>query len=106
MDLDNLSPPNKELLMQALPNGRLVNVLYDEGARLEGGFARDRRCFALGERGWLAFIGWEGRPVGSLRPSWRMRAEPSFNKPSSPTTATTLPSGPWPRRIASLIPTA
>ncbi len=62
MDLDSLSPPNRELLMQALPEGRLVNVLYREGARLEGGFARERRCFALGERGWLDFIGWEGQP--------------------------------------------
>ena len=22
----------------------------------------ERRCFALGERGWLDFVGWEGRP--------------------------------------------
>ena len=63
MDLDSLSPPNRALLMQALPDGRLVNVLYREGARLEGGFARERRCFALGERGWLDFLGWEGRPA-------------------------------------------
>jgi hypothetical protein len=63
MDLDSLSPPNKELLMQALPDGRLVNVLYDHGARVEVGFARERRCFALGERGWLDFVGWEGRPT-------------------------------------------
>lgn len=62
MDLDSLSPPNRELLMQALPDGRLVNVLYHDGARMEGGFARERRCFALGERGWLDFVGWEGRP--------------------------------------------
>jgi hypothetical protein len=62
MDLDNLSPLNRELLMQALPDGRLTNVLYQEGARLEGGFARERRCFALGERGWLEFLGWEGQP--------------------------------------------
>ena len=26
------------------------------------GYQRERRCFALGERGWLAFMGWEGRP--------------------------------------------
>ena len=64
MDLDSLSPLNRELLMQALPDGRLTNVLYQEGARLEGGFARERRCFALGERGWLDFLGWEGRPAG------------------------------------------
>ena len=63
MDLDTLSPPNRELLMQALPDGRLVNVLYHEGARMEGGFARERRCFALGERGWLDFVGWEGQPA-------------------------------------------
>jgi hypothetical protein len=63
MDLDSLSPPNRELLMQALPDGRLVNVLYHDGARMEGGFARERRCFALGERGWLDFVGWEGRPA-------------------------------------------
>jgi hypothetical protein len=62
MDLDRLSSSNIELLMQALSDGRLVNLLYEEGARLEGGFARERRCFALGERGWLDFVGWEGRP--------------------------------------------
>jgi hypothetical protein len=62
MDLDTLSPLNRELLMQALPDGRLTNILYQEGARLEGGFARERRCFALGERGWLEFLGWEGQP--------------------------------------------
>lgn len=67
MDLDSLSPPNRELLLQALPEGRLVNVLYDDGARVEGGYARERRCFALGERGWLAFIGWEGRPASGAR---------------------------------------
>ena len=63
MDLDTLSPLNRELLMQALLDGRLVNVLYDRGARIEGGFARERRCFALGERGWLDFVGWEGKPI-------------------------------------------
>ncbi|CAN7351704.1 hypothetical protein LJR219_002015 [Phenylobacterium sp. LjRoot219] len=63
MDVDSLSPPNRDLLMQALPNGRLVNVLYDHGARVEAGFARDRRCFALGERGWLEFLGWDGQPT-------------------------------------------
>lgn len=61
MDLDSLSPLNRALLMQALPEGRLVNVLYDQGARVEQGFARERRCFALAERGWLEFMGWEGR---------------------------------------------
>lgn len=63
MDVDSLSPPNKELLMQAMPNGRLINVLYDQGTRVEAGFARERRCFALGERGWLEFLGWEGKPT-------------------------------------------
>ena len=63
MDVDSLSPSSRELLMQALPEGRLVNVLYDRGARREDGFARERRCFALGERGWLDFVGWEGRPT-------------------------------------------
>jgi hypothetical protein len=62
MNLDRLSPSNKALLLQALPDGRLVNVLYQRGARDEDGFARERRCFALGERGWLDFVGWEGRP--------------------------------------------
>ena len=63
MDLDTLSPSNRELLMQALPEGRLVNVLYNQGARVEAAFARESRCFALGERGWLEFVGWEGRPT-------------------------------------------
>lgn len=66
MDLDSLSPLNRELLMQALPDGGLENVLYREGARMEGGFARERRCFALGERGWLDFVGWEGRPCNGV----------------------------------------
>jgi hypothetical protein len=67
MNLETLSPPNRELLMQALPNGRLENILYNDGARLELGFARERRCFALGERGWLEFLGWEGAPRGGAR---------------------------------------
>lgn len=67
MNLDSLSPSSRALLMQALPDGRLVNVLYDEGARVEDGFARERRCFALGERGWLDFVGWEGRPAAGAR---------------------------------------
>jgi hypothetical protein len=67
MDVDRLSAANRELLMQALPDGRLVNILYQEGARSEGGFARERRCFALGERGWLDFVGWEGRPSSGER---------------------------------------
>jgi hypothetical protein len=74
MNLDSLSPSNRELLMQALPDGRLVNILYDDGARDERGFARERRCFALGERGWLDFIGWEGRPAAgaSCRSRWAL----------------------------------
>jgi hypothetical protein len=59
MDVDNLSPVSKALLLQALSGGQLVNVLYHAGARVEGGIDRDRRCFALGERGWLSFIAWE-----------------------------------------------
>jgi hypothetical protein len=59
MDVDNLSPVSKALLLQALSGGQLVNVLYRAGARVEGGIDRDRRCFALGERGWLSFLGWE-----------------------------------------------
>jgi hypothetical protein len=62
MNLESLSPFNRELLMQALPDGGLENMLYKDGARHESGFARDRRCFALGERGWLKFLGWEGAP--------------------------------------------
>ena len=50
--------------MQALPAGQLVNVLYRDGSRVQLGFDRERRCFALGERGWLSFLGWEGQPAG------------------------------------------
>jgi hypothetical protein len=63
MEVDNLSPLSKALLMQALPAGQLVNVLYRDGARVDVGFSRERRCFALGERGWLDFLGWEGAPA-------------------------------------------
>jgi hypothetical protein len=63
MDLARLSHLNRELLLEALPNGGLTNVLYEQGARVECGFARERRCFALGERGWLDFLGWEGHPT-------------------------------------------
>ena len=59
MDVDNLSPMSRALLLQALSGGQLVNVLYREGTRVEVGIDRDRRCFALGERGWLSFLGWE-----------------------------------------------
>ncbi|HEY8617804.1 hypothetical protein [Phenylobacterium sp.] len=62
MDVERLSPASRDLLLQALPAGEVVNVLYKDGARVELGFARDRRCFALGERGWLSFKGWEGEP--------------------------------------------
>jgi hypothetical protein len=67
MNLASLSPVNRDLLMQALPDGQLENLLYQDGARSEGGFARERRCFALGERGWLDFIGWEGEPLADAR---------------------------------------
>jgi hypothetical protein len=63
MDVERLSPVNRDLLRQALPEGQLVNVLYRDGSRLETGFERERRCFALGERGWLSFLGWDGRPA-------------------------------------------
>lgn len=62
MDVDRLSPVSRDLLRQAMAGGQLVNVLYREGSRDETGFERERRCFALGERGWLSFLGWEGRP--------------------------------------------
>ena len=62
MDIERLTPISQDLLRQALPEGELVNVLYRDGSRLETGFARERRCFALGERGWLSFLGWEGEP--------------------------------------------
>lgn len=64
MDVDNLSPISRALLMQALPAGQLVNVLYRDGLRIDDGYDRDRRCFALGERGWLSFLGWEGDASG------------------------------------------
>jgi len=77
MDLDRLTPPNRALLMQALPEGRLVNVLYDHGARDQDGFNRERRCFALGERGWLQFVGWEGQPATGARwlSRWALTSE-------------------------------
>ena len=71
MNVEDLSPPNRALLSEALPGGELVNVLYEAGERLDAGFSRERRCFALGERGWLAFVGWDGRPTTS--PSCRSR---------------------------------
>jgi hypothetical protein len=63
MNVDSLSPVSRALLMQALPAGQLVNVLYRDGLRMQLGFDRERRCFALGERGWLSFLGWEGAPA-------------------------------------------
>jgi hypothetical protein len=63
MNVERLSPVSRDLLRQALPGGQLVNVLYRDGARVEIGFERERRCFALGERGWLSFLGWDGRPA-------------------------------------------
>jgi hypothetical protein len=64
MRVEDLSPPNRRLLIEALPEGQLLNVLYQDGERLDAGVSRERRCFALGERGWLNFVGWEGSPVG------------------------------------------
>jgi hypothetical protein len=74
MDVDRLSPASRDLLRQALAGGQLVNVLYREGSRVESGFDRERRCFALGERGWLSFLGWEGRPAGGAdcRSRWSL----------------------------------
>lgn len=63
MDVERLSPVSRDLLRQALPGGQLINVLYRDGTRVETGFERERRCFALGERGWLSFAGWEGAPA-------------------------------------------
>jgi hypothetical protein len=63
MNIERLSPVSRDLLRQALPGGQLVNVLYRDGSRVEVGFERERRCFALGERGWLSFLGWDGRPA-------------------------------------------
>ena len=59
MDLDSLSPLNRALLLQALPEGRLVNVLYDQGARVEDGFARETAAFA---GGLISSDGKAGRP--------------------------------------------
>jgi hypothetical protein len=79
MDIHALSPVSRALLMQARACGQLVNVLYQDGARDERAFAQDRRCFALGERGWLTFVGWEGRPAqdADCRTRWTLthRAE-------------------------------
>jgi len=63
VDVEALSPPTRDLLDEALPRGELVNELYRGGKRMEAGFARERRCFALGEHGWLSFVGWEGAPA-------------------------------------------
>ena len=62
MNIERLSPVSRDLLRQALPGGQVINVLYRNGTRVETVFGRERRCFALGERGWLSFLGWEGRP--------------------------------------------
>ncbi len=61
MNVDDLSPPSRDLLSEAMPAGELVNVLYRNGERLDAGFQRESRCFALGERGWLSFVGWDGK---------------------------------------------
>lgn len=74
MNVDDLTPPNRALLSEAFPSGELVNVLYEAGERLDDGFRRERRCFALGERGWLAFVGWDGRLAGDpfCRSRWTL----------------------------------
>lgn len=74
MNVDALSPVSRALLMQAQAAGQLVNVLYQDGARDERAFAQDRRCFALSERGWLIFVGWEGRPAqdADCRTRWAL----------------------------------
>lgn len=77
MNVEDLSPLNRELLIEALPAGELVNVLYSEGRRLDAGFSRERRCFALGERGWLSFVGWDGAPASGAhcRSRWALTNE-------------------------------
>lgn len=74
MNVEDLSPPNRALLSEAMPAGEVVNVLYRDGERLDAGFQRERRCFALGERGWLAFVGWDGRLAGEAhcRSRWAL----------------------------------
>ncbi|WP_309088699.1 hypothetical protein [Phenylobacterium sp.] len=74
MNVEDLSPPNRDLLTEALPGGQLINVLYEAGERRDDGFQRERRCFALGERGWLAFVGWDGRLAAdaSCRSRWAL----------------------------------
>ena len=63
MDVERLSPHSRDLLREVASAGELVNVLYADGARDDAGFRRESRCFALGERGWLEFLGWEGAPA-------------------------------------------
>ena len=77
MNVENLSSLNRDLLAEAMPQGELVNVLYSDGQRLDAGFSRERRCFALGERGWLAFVGWVGAPARGDQCSsrWALTAE-------------------------------
>jgi hypothetical protein len=76
MDVERLSPVSRDLLQQALPEGQLVNVLYRDGSRLDAGFERERRCFALGERGWLSFLGWDGQPAdANCRSRWVLTPE-------------------------------
>ena len=78
MNVENLSPLNRDLLAEAMPQGELVNVLYSNGQRLDAGFSRERRCFALGERGWLAFMGWDAAPAAGVRfcrSRWALTAE-------------------------------
>jgi hypothetical protein len=72
MNVETLSPPARELLVEAMPHGELTNVLYRGGERLEGGFSRERRCFALGERGWLDFLGFDGAPGSDCGSRWAL----------------------------------
>ena len=77
MNVDNLSPPARALLIEALPGGEVVNVLYRDGKRVEQGFTRERRCFALAEHGWLKFLGWDGALAASAhcRARWALTSD-------------------------------
>jgi hypothetical protein len=57
-----LTPEERELLEQAGDDSCLVNVLIHDGQRQEDGFARERACQRLAERGLLRFLGWVGAP--------------------------------------------
>lgn len=57
-----LTPDERELLMQADDDGRLVTTLMSDGKRQEEGFVRERACQLMAERGWLKFQGWIRAP--------------------------------------------